>query len=674
MKKKRKSRKKFTAPSLWSMIIISFLVHLALIYLIPAVDVFPPAEQDQYVELEMTLLEPEDIGEPPGESEEPAVPEESLTGKSEEPGMPEEPPAVIDVPTNLEPVRPEMVAVHNTNAASGLSMPDREDRFEPLQSTGMVSRTLLKPTRSTPNSLAVDFVSVGDLLNKPPAHIERDQLRADALQPVTPDDVTHEAEQPYEDFFKARDVLTEQDAGPEFIIRKTAEIPTPSPELFPRAIAETKTVVPMSPPPVRYVAAQRELAKVVMPSVVTLPESTALPDVDENVIHIDKRELVSVAPQEAERFPVSVENKMDFPMFQATLPQAASERQPIALLAKSAVLNVPKISEQPLFKLPAAKAPVRDAPDSKEIPSSPGRVAMPTPFPVQRTHDQREELVSRNDIEMRMVPQYPLTKESVSFSPPSLTMLTHHKQEARLSQPLAPGVKLVVPEAVSRRSSVEHLLFPPTNIAYADDIDTPAIQPQRPAPMISPTPTPAVLLAMKRPRTLEQNRLMERRDRDIVLFQPPGAAKKGDAGDTGPSTVSLPSNQPTFGISVAKQRLRPVIEEPKKLAQQSDAIQGVVTQTGDEGTVESEIEGPASRREVVYKPLHLPEVSLDMEVELRLKFWVLSDGSIGEVIPLQRGDFRLERAAIQYLKSWRFTPAEDGRKVWGIIPIKYKLQ
>ncbi|PIE35512.1 hypothetical protein CSA56_03975 [candidate division KSB3 bacterium] len=63
-----------------------------------------------------------------------------------------------------------------------------------------------------------------------------------------------------------------------------------------------------------------------------------------------------------------------------------------------------------------------------------------------------------------------------------------------------------------------------------------------------------------------------------------------------------------------------------------------------------------------------------MEVELRLKFWVLPDGTVGEVVPLQRGDVRLERAAIQYLKSWRFTPAPDSRTAWGIMPIKYTLK
>ena len=87
------------------------------------------------------------------------------------------------------------------------------------------------------------------------------------------------------------------------------------------------------------------------------------------------------------------------------------------------------------------------------------------------------------------------------------------------------------------------------------------------------------------------------------------------------------------------------------------------------------IEGPASKREVMYKPTRLPEVHIDVEVDIRLKFWVLPDGTVSEVIPLQRGDVRLERAVIEYLRNWRFTPvAPDAPEVWGIIPIKYKLQ
>ena len=94
-----------------------------------------------------------------------------------------------------------------------------------------------------------------------------------------------------------------------------------------------------------------------------------------------------------------------------------------------------------------------------------------------------------------------------------------------------------------------------------------------------------------------------------------------------------------------------------------------------EGIAFPSIEGPATQRQVLSKPREFPVIQLDVEVGIRLQFWVLPDGTVGEVIPLQRGNLELERAAIEYLRDWRFTPASpDAPQVWGIISIKYTLQ
>jgi TonB family protein len=130
-----------------------------------------------------------------------------------------------------------------------------------------------------------------------------------------------------------------------------------------------------------------------------------------------------------------------------------------------------------------------------------------------------------------------------------------------------------------------------------------------------------------------------------------------------------------FGIFVGKDTTFPQPQPPDVTVQQNDVLQRAAT--SDQGNGESSfvIEGPASERKVSYKPPRLPELQIDFEVTIRLKFWVLPDGTVGEVIPLQRGDVRLERAAIQYLKSWRFTPvSKDKPMVWGIMPIKYQLK
>jgi len=93
--------------------------------------------------------------------------------------------------------------------------------------------------------------------------------------------------------------------------------------------------------------------------------------------------------------------------------------------------------------------------------------------------------------------------------------------------------------------------------------------------------------------------------------------------------------------------------------------------------VNTQIEGPLRGRALVYKPAPPQLTDIENDVELRLKFWVLPDGTIGEVIPLKRGDVQLERVAIAYLKKWQFQPLASDvpqQKIWGTIPIVFTLQ
>jgi TonB family protein len=88
------------------------------------------------------------------------------------------------------------------------------------------------------------------------------------------------------------------------------------------------------------------------------------------------------------------------------------------------------------------------------------------------------------------------------------------------------------------------------------------------------------------------------------------------------------------------------------------------------------IKGPAGKRKVLYKP-GVPDVKIDREGEVELKFWVLPDGSVGSVVPLLRGDAELERIAINYMKQWRFDALDEGEKTieqWGTITVKFRLK
>ena len=88
------------------------------------------------------------------------------------------------------------------------------------------------------------------------------------------------------------------------------------------------------------------------------------------------------------------------------------------------------------------------------------------------------------------------------------------------------------------------------------------------------------------------------------------------------------------------------------------------------------IKGPVSSRKVLERP-PLPQVKVGLEAEIELTFWVLPDGMVDRAIPSVKGDAELERAAIRYLKQWRFAPlSKDAPQAeeWGTIPIKFKMR
>ena len=86
---------------------------------------------------------------------------------------------------------------------------------------------------------------------------------------------------------------------------------------------------------------------------------------------------------------------------------------------------------------------------------------------------------------------------------------------------------------------------------------------------------------------------------------------------------------------------------------------------------ESDISGPASAREIFYKPLKpvVPErISGSMPFNMELKFFVTAQGEVKEVIPVvSSGNAEIDLLGIRYLKGWKFMPAAE--EEWGRIKI-----
>ena len=105
----------------------------------------------------------------------------------------------------------------------------------------------------------------------------------------------------------------------------------------------------------------------------------------------------------------------------------------------------------------------------------------------------------------------------------------------------------------------------------------------------------------------------------------------------------------------------------KRVPRKYKEIPDIVTKTEDQYVYFkglSEISGPASDREVIYKP-EKPELPAWIDTsppfKLEFEFTVSAQGEVKEVIPvISSGKAEVDLLGIRYLKSWRFAPFAQG--------------
>jgi outer membrane biosynthesis protein TonB len=86
--------------------------------------------------------------------------------------------------------------------------------------------------------------------------------------------------------------------------------------------------------------------------------------------------------------------------------------------------------------------------------------------------------------------------------------------------------------------------------------------------------------------------------------------------------------------------------------------------------------GKGTRRIYSYTLPSYPE-GVQKEIDIRLRFTILSDGTVGTILPLTKADTRLENAAINSLRQWRFEPLSQNQpqvEQAAVIVFPYRLQ
>lgn len=148
--------------------------------------------------------------------------------------------------------------------------------------------------------------------------------------------------------------------------------------------------------------------------------------------------------------------------------------------------------------------------------------------------------------------------------------------------------------------------------------------------------------------------------------------------------VELPKAKNTSEENVVKpadkekEETKTVKTETKEKTDSKVTTVGQGNKAEGEGSFGFDIDwgGQGTRKIYSYILPSYPE-GVNKEIDIRLRFSILPDGTVGNILPLTKADTRLENAAINSLRQWRFEALAPGQKQTeqaAVIVFPYRLQ
>ncbi len=112
-----------------------------------------------------------------------------------------------------------------------------------------------------------------------------------------------------------------------------------------------------------------------------------------------------------------------------------------------------------------------------------------------------------------------------------------------------------------------------------------------------------------------------------------------------------------------KEKEESVPEKVKPLKKTDSESKGEEFAGAGEGSFGFQIDfgGKGKRKLYSYSLPEYPE-GVSKEIDVKLKFTIMPDGTVGKIFPLIKADVKLEMAAINSLRQWRFEPLPQNTK------------
>ncbi|MCB0748876.1 MAG: energy transducer TonB, partial [Ignavibacteriae bacterium] len=121
--------------------------------------------------------------------------------------------------------------------------------------------------------------------------------------------------------------------------------------------------------------------------------------------------------------------------------------------------------------------------------------------------------------------------------------------------------------------------------------------------------------------------------------------------------VVISENKKETKVETTPEKIQPIVTEEVEAGNGKE-------ETGDgDGNFGFEIDfgGKGKRKIYSYSLPPYPD-GVSKEIDVKLRFSILPDGSVGKILPLIKADTRLEQAAINSLRQWRFEPIPQNQK------------
>ena len=142
--------------------------------------------------------------------------------------------------------------------------------------------------------------------------------------------------------------------------------------------------------------------------------------------------------------------------------------------------------------------------------------------------------------------------------------------------------------------------------------------------------------------------------------------------------VELPkvkNSDETNKVSAVKKESKKDVKRVVKAKENKNSVEDKSANDGKFG-FELDFGGKGKRKIYSYSiPSYPPGVS--KEIDVKLRFTIMPDGSVGRIFPIKKADTRLEAAAISSLRQWRFEALPEGQEAKpqsAVITFPFRLQ